>query len=537
MKREGGERSWEEGLLVTGQNRRRGYAGKRENLAVGRGRAAVVVAGVVLSGVVLAIRLAILTLAEGGRLKLLAEGNSVRQEREKAKRGEILDRYGLPFTKTEKEEGIRGREYLLGEKAAHLVGYLSETKEEELGCREGLCYQMGDLIGRNGVEREFEGQLKGKEGGRLVEVEANGRMVRELGANPSEAGQDLVLSVDQQLQRVVAEAMAGRKGAVVALSMQGKLLALYSAPSFNPNLFTAHPDEQKLQAYLADSENQVFLNRVSGGEYPPGSVFKLVTAYAALESGKIDGETKIEDTGEIKIDKYRYGNWYYDQYGRKEGEIGVVRALSRSNDIFFYKIGEQVGVDELIAWAKKFGLGEPTGIELEGEQVGLVPSRLTKERQTGEKWFLGNTYHLSIGQGDLLVTPLQVARMTVAAVSGRLCRVSLLKDKLVQCEELGLASKNLELVREGMREACAEGGVAFPFFEFAPYVLCKTGTAQHAGQERGKEVKPHAWITLAYPGENPELVLVVMLEEAGEGSYEAAPVAKAILEQWQRERN
>jgi penicillin-binding protein 2 len=259
----------------------------------------------------------------------------------------------------------------------------------------------------------------------------------------------------------------------------------------------------------------------------------MVTAYAGLESGKIKRDTLIEDTGEIKIDQYRYGNWYFDQYGRTEGQINIERALARSNDIFFYKVGELVGVDELVKWSRKFGLGEPTGIELPGEVSGLVPDRLWKERMTGERWFLGNTYHMSIGQGDLTATPLQIARMTAGAVSGRLCQVSIIKDSEPKCESLGLKTENTEIVKEGMRQVCASGGTAFPFFDFAPPVLCKTGTAQHAGQKAESDL-PHAWITVAYPAENPEMVLTVMLEAAGEGSYEAGPVARQILEKWKQ---
>ena len=144
---------------------------------------------------------------------------------------------------------------------------------------------------------------------------------------------------------------------------------------------------------------------------------------------------------------------------------------------------------------------------------------------------MGNTYHLAIGQGDLLVTPLQVARMTLTAISGRKCSVTLLADKTVECSDLGLKTADINLVREGMRQACASGGTAFPFFQFDPYVLCKTGTVQHSGQKTETDL-PHAWITVAYPGENPEMILTVMLEAAGEGSAEAGPVAKTIIENW-----
>ena len=195
-----------------------------------------------------------------------------------------------------------------------------------------------------------------------------------------------------------------------------------------------------------------------------------------------------------------------------------------------------MGVDTLSRWARKFGLGEVTGIELPGEIAGMVPDRLQKERATGESWFLGNTYHFAIGQGDLLVTPLQIARMTLAAVSGRKCQVSLQKDGKVECQDLGLKTEDIGLVREGMREVCAAGGTAYPLFDFEPYVICKTGTAQHAGQKT-EEDEPHAWVTVAYPGENPTMILTVFVEAGGEGSAVAAPIAREILGYWKTVSN
>jgi len=480
-----------------------------------------------------------LTVMESGRHVLQSENNNLEQVREYASRGIITDYMGRELVKNIGDQDQKGREYLLGSDGAHLLGYMSEVREDELGCNYGLCYVLGDWIGRTGVERAYESILKGRDGDKVVEVDASGKVVRELGSNEAEEGLDLKLSVDLDLQRIVANVIGERKGAVVALDMQGKVLALYSSPSYDPNLFTVHPDEVAKQALLDDKESEYFLNRVISGVYAPGSVFKLVTAYAGLESGEINSDTLIEDIGEIVIDKYRYGNWYYDEYGKTEGKINLEKALARSNDIFFYRLGEKVGVDEIVSWAHKMGLGEKTGIELLGESEGLVPSRLWKERATGERWFLGNTYHLSIGQGDLTATPLQIARMTLSAVSGRKCKVSVLAESKSKCEVIGISSENIAIVREGMRGACAHGGTAFPFFDFAPYVLCKTGTAQHAGQiddeslPADRQVLPHAWITVAYPGDNPTMILSVMLDSAGEGSHEAGPVAREILEKWE----
>lgn len=523
---------WQDLLLQTSQGRRKGFDEDSREAVKYLTRVRVRVLWLLLASVVVVIlaRMIYLGVFEKSKHTLLAAGNSLEQVREYAKRGMIYDRAGRELVVSE-GSGQRERHYLLGTAGAHLLGYISEVREEELGCKEGLCYGPGDYIGRSGAEKVFESVLKGRDGGKLIEIDAGGREVRELGINESESGSELQLSIDKDLQLAMQRAMGERVGSVVALDMQGKVLGMYSYPSYDPNLFTIKKDQEGLQELLKDTDRLYFLNRAIGGAYAPGSVFKLVTAYAGLESGEISRETEIEDTGEITIDQYRYGNWYFDQYGRTEGAIDVERALARSNDIFFYKLGEMVGVDELVKWARKFGLGEKTGIELPGEVTGLVPDRLWKERLTGERWFLGNTYHLSIGQGDLTATPLQIARMTAAAVSGRLCQVSILKNSESKCESLGLRDENMEIVHEGMRQVCASGGTAFPFFDFAPPVLCKTGTAQHAGQKSESDL-PHAWITVAYPADNPEMVLTVMLEAAGEGSYEAGPVAKEILSEW-----
>jgi penicillin-binding protein 2 len=462
-----------------------------------------------------------LQIFESEQQRLTSENNHVELQRQAAPRGIVYDRKGVPLVTNLVVDGKNVRIYPLKEAIAPVMGYMSEIVQSEIGCINGLCYSPGMQIGRAGVEQVFEERLRGRDGGRLVEVNAAGKEVRELGSNPSEAGTDLHLSLDSRLQNIMYQALGGKKGSAVALDLQGKVLGLVSSPAY---------DSANLPKYLSDKTELYFLNRAISGQYPPGSVFKLVTSYAGLNDGGITANTQIQDTGEIKIGAYRFGNWYFDEYGRTEGSIGLVRAITRSNDIFFYKVGEAVGVDNLIKWARKFGLGSKTGIELPGEATGLAPDRLWKERMTGGKWYLGDTYHLAIGQGDLLVTPIQIARMTAGAVSGRVCQTSILEDSLVNCLDLGLKTDDINLVRKGMQGACLPGGTGFTFFQFQPYVLCKTGTAQQGGASDSD--KAHAWITVAYPGDNPKLVLTVMLEAAGEGSYEAGPVALNILTQW-----
>lgn len=518
------KQDWQEDLVFSSQSKRRGFGSTSSPEKSIDVRIRVrLIWGVFVMGIAFILaKIIYLQGVEGEQYKLISYANHVEVKKELAPRGIVYDRNGVALVENINIEGKLTRKYPLGEAIASILGYISEVKKDELGCEEGLCYSPGMMIGRAGLEKMKESTLRGTDGGKLAEVDSAGREIRELGKNLPENGRDVQLSVDSRLQKIMYEAMSLRKGSAVAIDMQGKVMGLVSSPSYDPT---------HIEDYLADNEMFYFLNRPIAATYPPGSVYKLVTALAGLSEDKILAETEYDDTGEIKVGIYRYGNWYFDQYGRTEGKINLTRALGRSNDIYFYKVGEELGIDNLVKWSRKFGLGEKTGIELPGEQSGLVPDQLWKERVTGEKWFLGNTYHMSIGQGDLLVTPVQVARMTLGAISGRLCQISLFKDSAVMCSDIGLKTENIALVREGMKEACAPGGTAFPFFESEPWVLCKTGTAQHSGQIKEEDL-PHAWITVAYPGENPEIIVTVMLESAGEGSAEAGPVAKTIIDGW-----
>lgn len=429
-----------------------------------------------------------------------------------------------------------GRSYCHGPEAAHLVGYVGEADREDL--QENPEYLLGDLVGKYGIESYYEDLLHGKAGAELVEINANGQVEREVASIEPISGKDISLSVDMRLQKKAFELMGENEGALVALDPNnGEILTMVSVPSFDPNDVVSS----------LEREDQPFFNRAIGGLYPPGSVFKIVTAAAALEEGKIDEYTQFEDTGEIRIGDYRYGNWYFDQYGRTEGLINIVDAIKRSNDIFFYKAGEALGATNLSNWAKAFGLGRKTNIDLFGEAEGVVPSPLWKERYKGERWFLGNTYHFAIGQSDLTATPLQIALMTGAEATNKICRPRILlsETELVpllsplanegNCESLDLSEKTRGLVRQGMTAACSSGGTAFPFFDFSVgregvrqrmEVACKTGTSEFGDPED----RTHAWFTVFAPIEKPEIVVTVLLEKAGEGSYEAAPVAKEFLE-------
>ncbi len=299
-----------------------------------------------------------------------------------------------------------GRDYPHGRALAHVLGYLGEVNQEEVESG----WPLGSLRGRTGIEESYEDHLRGVDGGEIIEVGANGEVIRIIGRKEPVAGKELKLSINLDLQLAAYQALEerGEKAALVASTPEGEILALVSYPSFNPNLLT--------KADL-DDPDQPFFNRVISGVYPPGSTFKIVTAATGLEEGKINAQTEIEDKGEIVIGEYRYANWYFTQYGKTEGVIDLVRAIKRSTDTFFYKVGEYVGASRIVAWAESFGFGKVSEIGIGGEIAGFLPDPLTGD------WFLGNTYHLAIGQGSLGVTPLQLNNMTaVIANGGKLCK-------------------------------------------------------------------------------------------------------------------
>jgi penicillin-binding protein 2 len=502
----------------------------------------------------------------GAKNRGLAEGNRIKKEILPAPRGIIYDFQGqelvrnIPvyrkkiqtseFVLISREEALKmesrgetddlkvniGREYLYGEALAHLLGYLGEANREEV---EKGQFKLGDLVGRGGIEEEYDDYLRGQEGGEIYEVDAHGEKIREIGRVEPLPGNNLYLTIDAELSQIAYESLEGKPGAVVITNPQnGEILALVSSPSFNPNLMNQAKDldsqqfqtqQEKLQELLNDPQKP-FFNRAISGIYPPGSTFKIVTAAAGLEEGKLKAETTYNDTGEIRVGDYSYKNWYFTQYGRTEGLIDIVKAIKRSTDTFFYKVGEWIGPTRLASWAEAFGLGQKTGINLPGEIKGLVPSPDLKEK-SGERWFLGNTYHFSIGQGDLLATPLQVNLMTnVIANGGSLCQPQLEKqsteNKEKICQSLELKEETISLIKEGMVGVCSSGGTAFPFFDFQPQVACKTGTAEFGDPEE----RTHAWLTAFAPLEEAEISVTVLVEKGGEGSSVAAPIARKIME-------
>ena len=402
------------------------------------------------------------------------------------------------------------RNYIYGPATAHLLGYTG---------------YLGDIVvGRGGLEEQYERTLSGRDGEEVIEVDALGNKLRTLATVLPESGKDLNTNIDIAVQKTAYESIREVIGAVVVTEPNtGAVLALASSPSFDP---------EHVADYLTD-KNQPLFGRAISGTYPPGSTFKIITATAGLETGKITESTEITDPGILIIGPYKFPNWKYLRDGGTQGTLNVVSAIQKSNDIFFYRVGEWVGVDGLVDWAKRFGLASKLGIDLPGEATGSLPNRTD--------WYLGDTYHLAIGQGDLLVTPLQVNRWTsVIGSNGKICQPMVVGTG--GCKDSGISQKTLGLVKQGLVAACSPGGTAWPLFGFAVHgsqyqIACKTGTAEFGDPKD----RTHAWLTAYAPvcaeataGKacQPQIAVTVLIEAGGEGDTAAAPIVKKILETW-----
>ncbi len=502
-------------------------------------------------------RLIELQIIKGEYYQVMADENRIRRITIQAPRGRILARDGEVladnksvqkkvvfdsegFKKTTYIEGASNDEiitewdrvYINGSVTSHIIGYLGQANDKEVGkvkdnCPELGVVKLGTLIGRSGLEQQYDCLLSGIDGEELVEVDTQGKKVRTLGRRQPQKGQDIRTTIDINLQKEISRIMSDKKGAVIATTPEGEILAMYSAPSYDANLLVEGTQKDEI-AKLFEDKNLPMFNRAIGGVYHPGSVFKPVVSLAALEENAIEPNFEYLDTGIISVNGFDYTNWYLTQYGGTEGEIGLERAIARSTDTFFYKIGEFMGVNALSNWSEKFGFGTKTEIDLPGEVSGLVPNPEWKKTVIGEPWYLGNTYHFSIGQGDLNVTPVQVSQ-SIAAIAnkGELCNPHIFKMKETNCRDLELDKEYLEVVINGMIQACEEGGTGYTFFGFEPKVACKTGTA-----ETGDGDTTHAWFVIFAPLEDPEIVLTVLVEKGGEGSSVAGPIARDVFNYW-----
>lgn len=434
------------------------------------------------------------------------------------------------------------RKYIDGTIFSHIIGYEGKIRADELAERKDAGYTMTDSIGKQGIEKSYEKELRGVHGGELVEVDALGQVKKALGIIAPQKGSDLTLTIDAGLQREayrVMERILGEakleKGALVALDPKtGAVRALVSFPGYDNNLF-ARGISQKEYSALANDLRKPLFNRAIAGEYPPGSTIKPILAGAALAEGLITPETTIESRGGIQVGRSFFGDW------KAHGLTDLRRAIAVSSDVYFYSIGggyggiQGLGIERMKAYEERFGWGKRTGIDLPGEQDGFLPTPTWKQERFGERWYIGDDYNSSIGQGYILATPLQIAlAMAAVANGGTLPRPHVVesvqkgngKKETLTPEPLnnGILSPGiLSVVREGMRETVTEG-TAQSLQALPVAVAGKTGTAQF-----GADKKTHGWFASFAPYDNPELVMIILVEDQSENeTYHAVPITQAL---------
>jgi penicillin-binding protein 2 len=443
------------------------------------------------------------------------------------------------------------RHYINKQSAAHLIGYLSEINSGELKSGKYPDCKQGDFIGKFGAEKMFEPFLRGKRGGRQVEVNATGQVVRVLKAVETRPGFDIYLTIDQLLQQRAEKLLEGVAGAVVAMEPgTGRLLALASSPSFDQNAFVSGMSHKQWGSLISNPLKPMS-NKAVQGEYPPASTFKIVTAIAGLEEGIIDEDTTVFCPG-----FYKFGNRVYRCWKRGgHGNVNVVSALAESCDTYFYQVGQKLGVDRLAWYAKAFGLGSPTGINLDHEAPGLVPTADWKKRQTGIPWQAGETLSVAIGQGYNLVTPLQMAGLISAIANGGDRYRPLILKKIVTSAgkvvrkgqeqiigKLPVSRKTLAIVRKGLWEVVngSEGtarGIRVDDIDISG----KTGTAQvysrktnevESEEDIAAHLKSHAWFVAYAPSKDPLIAIAVIVEHGEHGSSTAGPIAKELIQMY-----
>jgi len=449
-------------------------------------------------------------------------------------------------------EAVPVRQYIYGDLASQVVGFVGSINEEEYEKRKQQGYNPNDFIGKDGLERQWEEVLRGIDGGLQVEVNASGEEIQIIGDKPAMAGKGLVLTLDANLQKVAQEALgnqiaASRKmgepamgGSAVILDVHsGAVLAMANYPSFDPNVFASGISSLNWNKLIGDPHHPL-VNKTIQNSYPPGSVFKIITAAAALDRGYVTGVEIFDDKGSYLLNGWKFYGWETKGLGK----LTIVDAICWSSDPVFYELSRRIGVDELANYALTFGLGQITKIKLGGEEKGVVPTKDWKQATYGEVWYPGETIIAGIGQGYYLVTPLQQAMLLLAVANKGIIYRPMIVDKVLKLDGTILETYEPEvmrhvylkdeiwgLIREGLVAVTVRGTAAAVFQGFSTKVAGKTGSA-----ETGRGTV-HSWFSCYAPADNPEIVVSVLVEEGGDGSVSAAPVVRKILEAYFGRRN
>lgn len=449
------------------------------------------------------------------------------------------------------------RHYIYENSAAHLIGYMGEINNEELDCGDYQGCRVGDYIGKFGVERSYENVFRGQRGGRQVEVNVTGQVVRVLKTVMAKPGNNVFLTIDNNLQQATEKLLQGRAGAAIAMDPKtGEILAMVSSPSFDQNMFVSGMSHENWES-LVTNPYRPLENKAIQAEYPPASTYKVIVAMAGLEEGVIDSETTFTCPGYLRLGNRVFRCWRRGGHGT----VNVVRALAESCDVFFYNVGRELGVDTLARYALGCGLARPTGIGLANEGKGLIPTTDWKLQRFGEPWQGGETLPVAIGQGYDLTTPIQMLVVTAAVANdGLMHRPQLLKKiESAQGEvvergrtdvsgRLPVSQATLAIVKRGLWEVVnSEGGTARGARLAKIAISGKTGTAQVVGRKEGAEetpedevkehFKPHAWFIAYAPAEDPQIAVTVIVEHGEHGSSAAAPIAREMIRTYLMNKN
>ncbi len=450
------------------------------------------------------------------------------------------------------------RFYPQGNRAAHLIGYLSEISSTELKYEKYCENKPGDYIGKFGIEKAFEKYLMGKTGNRQIEVNSVGQVIRVLNTIGAEAGDNIYLTIDTRVQKKAEELLAGKAGAVVAMDpSSGEILAMASSPSYDPNLFVSGMTHDEWENLISHPHRPIE-NKAIKGTYPPASTYKIVTAIAGLEEHIIDVNTSFFCPGYMPYGNRNYMCWKKGGHGR----VNVVRALAESCDVFFYNVGLRLGADKLEKYAKVSGLGSPTGIDLEQEGTGLIPSTKWKKKRFGSPWSAGENLSVAIGQGYNLVTPIQMLVLISEIANGGEKIKPLVVKKIMtpdgklimesKPEKLGrvpVSQDTINIIKEGLFDVVNKNfGTAYWSRPGSGIEMSgKTGTAQVVGRKQDesnydkKEVpyacKPHAWFVCYAPSIDPKIAISVVIEHGGHGASSAAPIAKELVKTYLNPEN
>lgn len=438
------------------------------------------------------------------------------------------------------------REYPNKAIAAHLLGYVGEVTPLQLKEGEYASEPLGRIVGKNGIEKVYDRFLRGRVGKKNIEVDASGHERRVLSTIEPMPGNDITLSIDLRLHKIAEEILGDTTGVVIVMNTRsGEVLTLASHPAFDPNILSKRLS-QKVWKKIVNNPSHPLTNRAIQGIYPPASIFKLVMASAGLEEGYIDRHSRIQCGGGMLFGKRLYRDWKPEGHG----SVNLHKAISESCDVYFYQLGNKMGIDTIERYALLYGLGTVTGIDLPSEKKGLVPSRGWKLDVKNERWYPGETLSVSIGQGFLSVTPLQqTVIVNTVANSGTIVRPRILKSIIpdeenrtfefppVEVAKVNISENTLAALKKALRGAVNDrGGTGQAARSRVIDIAGKTGTAQVVGyrsqNDRASRFKDHAWFIGFAPARDPEITVAVLVEHGGHGGATAAPLAKKIVEEY-----